>query len=40
MQESEKVSMEVLDEIMMKAVGVHILAPIPVKRTLTRVVPD
>ena len=40
MKESEKVSMEVLDEILMKAFGVHILQPVPVKRMVTSVVPD
>ena len=40
MEESEKISMEVLDEIMNKALGVHILMSVPVKRTVTRVVPD
>ena len=40
MLESDKIGMEVLDEIVMKAAGVHILEPIPVKRTITRIVPD
>ena len=32
--------MEILDEIIVKATGVHILEPIPVKRSITKVVPD
>lgn len=32
--------MEILDEIMMQAVGVHILEAVPVKKTVTRIVPD
>ena len=40
MSESEKISMELLDEVLLKAAGLHILESIPVKRTVTRVVPD
>lgn len=40
MSDSEKISMELLDEILLKAAGLHILQSIPVKRTVSKVVPD
>ena len=40
MEESEKISMELLDELLLKTLGMHMLEPMPVKRTVTRVVPD
>ena len=40
MEDSERIGMELLDEIMQKALDIHILMPIPNKRTVTRVVPD
>ena len=39
-EESEKVSMEILDSVFNDALGIHILRPVPVTRTVTKVVPD
>ncbi len=40
MKESEKVSLELLDEIFMKALGVHLLISVPVTRTVHKVTLD
>ena len=38
--EAEKISMELLDEVVSSALGIHILRSVPVTRTVTSVVPD